>query len=228
MCYKKRMKHEERIYERKEKARDEVKRLRRVKAWMHRHRFVTELFLVFLTVFLLFSVNQVGAQTTDPEPFVYVTATNPITPGMVFRITNESVLTWRYVTVEVVTPFNESEVVIQDLITGGLLAQANFSYHISLAISFKPGAMASFRVVVDNTWTWDFRNITVAREGLFDDWDFFQDQELVREITFTLGEYEWKIIELHVQHLVVGVIAVVVGVSSSKREKDYSVEVLEP
>lgn len=177
------------------------------------------LLLVLFCAFVLLSCVPPGRSEAPEQPYLFVYAENDLTPGFQLRLTNDSVFSWRRVVFVGVSWSNESEICIQYTGTGEVIYRTMFSYQIKYSVVFPGSEVISFQVVIDDTW-WNFTDILIARDMALPD-DIYWDIEPV--MTLTVREYEWRIVEIHIHHVLLSALGCPLGIYLMKKHKGMQV-----
>ena len=180
------------------------------------------LLVLVICVVVLGGMNGEGVRASTEaldQPHLFVYAENDLTPGFQLRLTNDSVFSWKRVVFVGVSWSNESEILIVYKGTGEIIYQTTFSYYVKYTVVFPGSEVISFQVIIDDTW-WNFTDIMIARDMSLPE-DIYWDTEPL--MTLSVSDYKWKIVEIHIHHILLSVLGCPLGIYLMKHHKELQV-----
>jgi len=175
--------------------------------------------LTVLVLIFVFSSLPSGCSETPEESCLFVYAENDLTPGFDLRLTNDSMFSWRRVVFEAFSWNNESSLLIRYKDTQEVIHQTTFSYKTKYTFLFPGSEIVSFQVVIDDSW-WNFTDVLIARDMAPPE-DIFWDEKPM--MTISVRDYKWKIVEIHIHHILLSVLGCPLGIYFMKYHKEHSI-----
>ena len=171
---------------------------------------------VLLLVLVVSGIPSVSTAALPEQPYLFVYAENDLTPGFELHLTNDSMFSWRRVVFVALSWSNESELLIRYKGTSEIIYQTVFSHQVKFTFIFPGSQIVSFQVIIDDTW-WNFTDILIARDMAPPE-DIFWDEDPMMSIS--VREYKWKIVEVHLHHILLSVLGCPLGIYLMKCQKE--------